>query len=324
MTNDFWNARPVLITGISGFLGAWLARTLVDRKAHVVGLDQDPAGALALHPDLEEQVTVVPGNVCSVDDVARALDQSGARTCFHLAGQSIIDPNGRSPLTTFETNVAGTWATLEAVRRAGDRIEGTVVASSNHVYGEHADSPFDEEFPLHGTNPYAASKVCADAVSRCFAATYQLPVVVARNTNTYGGADPHDSHIVTASILSILRGRAPQIFSDGTPVKSYLYVKDTISGYLTLGQHASREDVRGRAFNLCTDAPISVLDLVWTIIRAAGVDNLEPDVHGSSGQPAEQEFLSNKRAKAVLGWVPEYSVEDGIRETFGWYQARHQ
>jgi nucleoside-diphosphate-sugar epimerase len=75
---------------------------------------------------------------------------------------------------------------------------------------------------------------------------------------------------------------------------------------------------------LCTDAPISVLDLVWTIIRAAGVDNLEPDVHGSSGQPAEQEFLSNKRAKAVLGWVPEYSVEDGIRETFGWYQARHQ
>ena len=74
MTNDFWNARPVLITGISGFLGAWLARTLVDRKAQVVGLDQDPAGALALHPDLVEQVTVVPGNVCSVDDVARALD----------------------------------------------------------------------------------------------------------------------------------------------------------------------------------------------------------------------------------------------------------
>ena len=99
MTSDFWNGRPVLITGISGFLGAWLARTLVDRKAHVVGLDQEPVGALALHTDLEAQVTVVPGNVCSVDDVARALDQSGARTCFHLAGQSIIDPNGRSPFS---------------------------------------------------------------------------------------------------------------------------------------------------------------------------------------------------------------------------------
>ena len=321
MTGDFWRDRRVLITGVGGFLGAWLARTLLDRGARVFGFDRAAQGALALHEDLERQVPVITGDVRSVDDVERALDESGARTCFHLAGQSMIDSAGRSPLETFESNVAGTWATLEAVRKAA-RLDGTVVASSNHVYGEHAEFPFHEEFPLNGTSPYAASKVCADVVARSFADTYEMPVTVARNTNTYGGADPHTSHIVTASVLSILHGERPRVHSDGTPVKSYLYVKDTISGYLALGERAAEPDVRGRGFNLCTDIPISVLDLVRTVIWVAGAEGVTPEVLGTSGPPSEREFLSNGRAKAVLGWAPEYSVEAGIRETFEWYQAR--
>ena len=197
MTGEFWRDRPVLITGASGFLGAWLARMLVERGARVTGFDRSAQGALALHEDLERKVPVITGDVQSVAEVTGALESSGAKTCFHLAGQSMIDSAGRSPLETFETNVTGTWATLEAVRRVA-RVEGTVVASSNHVYGEHLEFPFHEGFPLNGTSPYAASKVCADVVARSFADTFEMPVTVARNTNTYGGADPHTSHIVTA------------------------------------------------------------------------------------------------------------------------------
>lgn len=321
MADTVWRDRTVLVTGISGFLGAWLAKTLVERGATVFGLDKAAGGALELHQGLAGRVTVIEGDITSLEDVERALKASEADSCFHLAGHSMVDPESRSPLTTFEANTRGTWVVLEAARRFG-RLARIMVASSNHVYGHQQATPSSEDAPLNGASPYAASKACTDLIARCFAATYHMPIAIARNTNTYGGADPHHTHIVTSSILSLLQGCPPVIQSDGTPHKSYLYVEDTIAAYLRLGERADAAGVRGEAFNICMDTPVSVHELVDTLIRVSGVSGIAPKIAGEPGRWHEREFLSNRKAKAVLGWAPHYSLEAGLRKTFEWYRQR--
>ena len=321
MADAAWQGRTALITGISGFLGAWLAEALVERGAAVFGFDKVAGGALELHDGLAGRVNIITGDITSLEDAERALKASSADTCFHLAGHSMVDPESRSPVATFEANARGTWIVLEAARRFG-RLSRIMVASSNHIYGHQETAPSAEDAPLNGVNPYAASKACTDLIARCFAETYRMPIAIARNTNTYGGADPHQTHIVTASILSLLQGQPPVIQSDGSPVKSYLYVRDTIEGYLRLGARADAPDVRGQPVNLSMDAPVSVKELVETLIRVSGVQGLPPKILGTAGAWTEREWLSNARAKAVLGWTPHYSLEAGLRETFEWYRTR--
>jgi len=319
VTAGFWADRTVLITGVSGFIGAWLARTLVERGARVTGLDTTATGALQFHEGLDGQVDVAVGSITSLPDVTRALERFRPEVCFHLAGASMVDRSIAAPMATFEVNTLGTWVVLEAVRQVGSRPR-LVAASSNHVYGNHETFPYCEDFALDGPSPYAASKACADIVARSYAATYDLPIAVARLTNSYGGADPHVTHIVTASIISVLRGEAPVLLSDGSPLKSYLYVRDTVAGLVRLAEMADRPEVRGRAFNLAMDEPITVLDLVRTIVKVSGAQGLTVVPQGTPGAFHEREFLSNGRAKTILAWRPEYALEDGLRETIAWYR----
>ncbi len=185
------------------------------------------------------------------------------------------------------------------------------------MYGEQERAPFDESFALNGSDPYAASKACTDIIARCFAATYGLPIGIARTANIFGPADPHLDHIVPGTLLAILRGERPEIRSDGSPAKGYLFVQDIVSAYLLLGERAADEDVRGRAFNFHPDEPISVLDLVRLMLNVAGRPDLEPNVRAVS-KNREYVHLANERAKRVLDWAPRYSLEDGLRETLGW------
>lgn len=314
-----WTGKTVLITGVGGFIGAWLAEALLARGARVTGFDQTAPGALLLHEGLNENVEVALGSITSPEDAQRAFDRFQPEVCFHLAGASMVDRSIASPVATFEVNALGTWVILEAARQAASTAS-IVVASSNHVYGNHETFPYSEDYALNGPTPYAASKACADIVARSYAATYGLPIGVARLTNSYGGADPHLTHIVTATILAVLRGDPPVIHSDGSPLKSYLYVKDTIAGLIRLAETASSSAVRGRAFNLCTDEPVRVLDLVQTIIDVSGVTELRPRVLARPGDSHDREFLSNERAKAILGWHPAFTLEAGVREAVAWYR----
>ncbi len=322
MSDAFWANRRVLITGIQGFIGAWLARALADRGARVVGYDRADRGALDLHPGLREQVALVLGDLTDQPALERVLAEHQIQTAYHLAAQSNISVARGSPVPAFESNIRGSWTFLDACRCYG-QCETIAVASSNTVYGEQERAPFTEDFALNASNPYAASKACTDILARCYAATYGLPVAIARATNTYGGADPNVDRIVPGTILKLLRGEAPEIRSDGSPRKGYLYVKDTVEAYRILGERAAAPDVRGRAFNFHPDQPTSVLELVQAMVRVAGRPDLQPRVLGAPGK-YEYEFLSSERAKRVLGWTPRYSLEDGLRETFEWYRARAQ
>jgi CDP-glucose 4,6-dehydratase len=313
----FWEGRRVLVTGANGFIAAWLVETLLDSGAEVVGYDRAIGpGALDLHPGLRDRIEMVQGDLTDQPKIEKTLAEHGIQSLYHLAGQSSISISSRSPIPAFESNIRGTWCVLDAARAYG-QLDSIAVASSLTAYGDQDSSPFDESFPLNGNDPYAASKACTDIIARCYAATYGMPVVAARTANIFGPADPHLDHIIPGTLLSLLRGERPVIRSDGSPSKGYLHVSDVVQGYVLLGERAAGVDVRGRAFNIHPDEPISVLDLVNLMIKVADRPDLEPLVTRQSNN-REHVWLANERSKRILGWRQEMSLEDGLRDTFNW------
>jgi len=318
--HGFWRGRRVLVTGATGFVGSWLTAALVHAGAEVVALVRDrPARTLFDLFDLPGRVTIVSGAVENLPVVERVLNEYEVEACFHLAAQAIVGAAPRSPLSTFETNVRGTWTVLEACRRVSGPSR-VVVASSDKAYGEQPSLPYTEQSPLEGRFPYDASKACADVIARSYAVTYDLPVAVARCANIYGGGDLNFSRLVPGTIRSALRGEPPAIRSDGTPVRDYLYVEDAVEAYLLLGEQTNAPGVRGEAFNFGTAEPVSVLTLVREILERADIPRLEPRVLGSATHELSRQFLSSARAEARLGWRPRVARPEGLRRAVTWYR----
>src|SRR4029077_12105427 len=153
-------------------------------------------------------------------------------TVFHLAAQAIVGIANRAPLSTFETNIRGTWLTLEACRHLG--VQRVVVAASDKVYGSHEVLPFDEELALRPRHPYEVSKAATDLIARSYWSTFELPVAVTRFANLYGGGDLNLSRLVPEAIVPPLPARAPVIRSDGSPERDFLYVEDAAAAYVAI------------------------------------------------------------------------------------------
>ena len=232
----FWRDRPVLVTGATGLVGGWLVRRLVEARADVVCLVRDQVPTSELYRShLVDRVRVVAGDLCDQALLERALGEYEIDTVFHLAAQTIVTIANRNPVSTFESNIRGTWTLLEAARRS-PRVRQIVVASSDKAYGDQEILPYDENTPLQGRHPYDVSKSCADLIAHTYAHTYGLPVGITRCGNFFGGGDLNWNRIVPGTIRSILRGERPVIRSDGLFVRDYFYVEDGAHAYLTLAE----------------------------------------------------------------------------------------
>ena len=222
----FWRNRPVLVTGATGLVGGWLVERLLGHGADLVCLLRDsvPSSHL-IRSGLLSKVKSANGDVRDQATLERVLGEYEVDTVFHLAAQTLVGVANRNPVSTFETNIAGTWAVLEACRRS-PLVKQIVLASSDKAYGEQLDLPYTESAPLHGSHPYDVSKSAADLIAQAYATTYSLPVAVTRCGNFYGGGDLNWSRIVPGTIRSVLRGERPIIRSDGKYVRDYIYVQD--------------------------------------------------------------------------------------------------
>jgi CDP-glucose 4,6-dehydratase len=317
--DSFWNNRNSFVTGATGFVGAHVARMLVEQGARVVCLQRDNVRANSLDLfDLRRRVTVVNGSVEDYALMERVVVEYEIEAVFHLAAQAIVGAANRSPLSTFEANIRGTYSLLEACRR-NETVKRVVVASSDKAYGSHDQLPYREDDPLLGLFPYDASKACADIIARSFAHTYKTPVAVSRFANIYGPGDTNLSRIIPGTIVSVLRDEAPVIRSDGTPVREFVYVDDVARGYLLLAEKI--EEVAGEAFNFGAGEPVQMLGLVKRIIRLAG-KNLEPRVmlQRKIEREIDAQYLSADKAEARLGWRAEVSLDEGLQRTIDWYR----
>lgn len=318
---NFWLDRPTFVTGATGLVGGWLVRRLVDAGADVVCLVRDwvPQSELA-RSGVIEQVKVVRGDVRDQTVLERALGEYEIDTVIHLAAQTIVTIANRNPVSTWETNVQGTWALLEACRRT-PTVKQIVMASSDKAYGDHDNLPYDEDTPLRGRHPYDASKSCSDLISQAYAVSYGLPVVVTRCGNFYGGGDLNWNRIVPGTIRSVLRGRRPIIRSDGEYVRDYFYVEDGAAAYMLLAERLSQDPkLAGRAFNFSNETQVTVIEMANKILRLMK-SGLEPDIHNQATNEIRHQYLSAARARQELGWQPLFTLDEGLRRTIEWYQT---
>jgi CDP-glucose 4,6-dehydratase len=318
--NSFWRDRSVFVTGGTGLLGSWLVKRLIDAGSNVVCLVRDwvPQSELVRSRQIE-LVNIVRGDIVDRDLIERTLGEYEVEVVFHLAAQTIVGIANRNPVSTFSANIEGTWNLLEACRRS-PKVSSIVVASSDKAYGEQEHLPYNETMPLQGRHPYDVSKSCADLIAQTYAESYKLPVAITRCGNFYGGGDLNWNRVVPGTIRSIIRGERPIVRSDGNFVRDYFYIEDGAAAYMLLAERlASDSKLIGQAFNFSNESQVSVLEMVDLILRKMNC-SLRPEVLNQASNEIRHQFLSAERARTVLNWKPQFTLESGLDRTLAWYQ----
>ena len=315
-----WQDRTVFVTGATGLVGGWLVRDLVNAGADVVCLVRDHVPqSMLLSEGLIGKVRLVHGDLCDQPLLERALGEYEIHSVIHLAAQTIVGVANRNPVSTFESNIQGTWTLLEAVRRSST-VRSVVLASSDKAYGDQPTVPYSEDMPLQGRHPYDVSKSCADLLAGCYAQTFDLPLCITRCGNVYGGGDLNFNRIVPGTIRSVLLGEHPIIRSDGTYVRDYFYVEDAAEAYLLLAYSMATKGLRGGVFNFSNEEPLTVLEIVQRILTLMSRTDLTPVIRNEATHEIREQYLSAAKARQVLGWQPIYPLDTGLQRTVAWYQ----
>lgn len=318
--NGFWRDKNVFVTGCTGFLGSYLAKSLVESGARVTGLVRDHVPQSNLYQgDGMGRIMLVYGALEDYALLERILSEYEIDTVFHVGAQAIVGVANRNPLSTFEANVRGTWNVLEACRRTST-VRRIVVASSDKAYGDQEVLPYDESMPLTGKHPYDVSKSCTDLIAQTYNKTYGLPVCVTRCGNLFGGGDLNFNRIIPQTIRSVLKGEAPVIRSDGTYIRDYFYVEDAVNAYLMLAERMEALNLSGEAFNFSNEIQLSVLDLVHKILGIMGSD-LKPIILNEGSNEIRHQYLSARKAREILDWKPLYQLDEALLKTISWYRG---
>ncbi|MDQ2087562.1 GDP-mannose 4,6-dehydratase [Herbivorax sp. ANBcel31] len=317
--NNFWKDRNVFITGCTGFLGSYLTKELVRQGANVVGLVRDCVPQSFLYQGNEyKKIKVINGKLGDISLLERVLGEYEIDTVFHVAAQAIVGVANRNPVSTFESNIKGTWNVLEAARRSA-LVKRIVVASSDKAYGEQKQLPYDENMSLHGQHPYDVSKSCTDLIAQAYFKTYGLPVCVTRCGNLYGGGDLNFNRIIPQTIRSVINKEAPVIRSDGTLIRDYFYVEDAVKAYILLAEKMEDFNIKGEAFNFSNEAQLTVKDIVSKILKAMD-SNIEMIILNEANNEIKHQYLSAEKARNILGWKPVFTIEEGLDLTIKWYE----
>lgn len=319
MYNDFWHDKNVFITGCTGLLGSWLTKSLVERGANVTGLIRDLVPKSNLNWNgFDQEINIVHGDIEDYFLLERTLNEYEIDTVFHLAAQTIVTIANRNPISTFESNIKGTWNILEACRRS-NLVDRVVFASSDKAYGNQEKLPYTEQAPLQGQHPYDVSKSCADLLCKSYHETYQLPVCVTRCGNFYGGGDLNFNRIIPGTIRSIIKNERPVIRSDGTMIRDYFYIEDGTEAYISLAENIVPKKLGGEAFNFSNETPLKVTEIVRTVLKVMDSD-LKPKILNETSNEIEAQYLSSKKANELLNWNSKYTLEEGLNKTIEWYK----
>ena len=322
MSCDFWRDRPVLVTGATGLVGGWLTRRLLDAGADVVCLVRDwvPQSEL-VRIRHAGRVKVVRGDMRDRELVERAIGEYEIDTVFHLAAQTIVGIANRNPISTFESNIQGTWnaaGSLPPLAR-GPIDRGGLFRQG--VWRAGRSCPTRKTRPLQGRHPYDVSKSCADLIAQSYAKTYELPVAITRCGNFYGGGDLNWNRIVPGTIRFGAARRAA-----GDPLRRPVRPRLLLRGRRRRGLHAAGRaaalpmpELRGKAFNFSNEIQVTVLELVNGFCGhgiGAGARGAQRG-HQRNPPPVSER---RTRAHACSNWAPLFTLEEGLERTIAWYR----
>lgn len=320
--NGQWSARPCLVTGGAGFVGSHLGEELVKRGARVYILDRWlPRNSYLALSGTTERTEFIRGDIRDLELVRVTLERFEIDTVFHLAAQPLVPMSNILPFETLSINALGTYAMLEAVRTAGC-VKRFVFASSGAYYGTTTTDRAiaEDEAPLSATNIYAPSKVAADIAVRCYARIYGLKAACCRFMNTYGPGDTNFSRIIPHAVRNLIL-QSPYDFGDrddGTTRLDFIHTSDMANAYITVASISTR----WRARRSISAAEIRSPPASWpgwsaacTTERSASRSFPPPP-----GNTPVIKYLDTGKAGRMLGWRPEMTLEQGVRDTIAWYR----
>jgi CDP-glucose 4,6-dehydratase len=332
--SDFWAQRRVLITGHTGFKGAWLSLWLQVLGAEVTGMAPGPP----TRPSLYELAAVAANmhehavDVRDAAEVRETLRQARPEIVLHLAAQPILRRSLRDPALTYEVNVMGTVNVLEAVRLEGSEVRAVVVVTSDKCYANPDDSStrFVEGDRLGGDDPYSSSKACAELVAaayrRSFFSTEDPPrVATARAGNVIGGGDWGQDRLL-ADIARAVQAGEPVRVRNPHAVRPWQHVLNPLSGYLRLAEELWRTDDAARAWNFGPREQ-DVRPVSWILQRLielwGGALRWEPD---EAAHPPEAGHLGldSSAAERGLGWRPAWDLEEALQRVVEWHEAHRR
>lgn len=314
-----WSGRRVLVTGAGGFIGSHVTERLVSLGARVRCFvrytSRADIGLLSfLPPEVFREIELVFGDLRDIDAVCRAV--TGCQTVFHLGALISIPYSYVHPREVVETNVLGTFNILEAVRACG--VERLIHTSTSEVYGTARRVPMDEEHPLQGQSPYSASKIGADRLAESYWRSFDVPVVTVRPFNTYG---PRQSaRAVIPTIITQALTRDEVRLGNLHPTRDFTFVTDVVAGCMAIAQ---AENVIGEEINLGSDSEISIGDLAHKIIAIIGrpVSVISEEVRRRpSLSEVKRLWADNRKAKQLVGWSPQVSLDEGLQRTIAWIE----
>lgn len=316
--SKYWKNKSVLITGHEGFVGSWLCKRLLECEARVIGIDKVSKRPISILNGLRNRFISIKGDITNLNLIKTVITKYNPQIIFHLAAETIVGECYKDPIRAFKSNIQGTWNILETAR--GKKfIESIIIASSDKAYGSHKKLPYRENIALKGDHPYDVSKSCADLICHTYFNTYSVPVCVTRCGNIFGPGDFHFSRIVPDAIRCALLNKSILIRSDGKFTRDYIYVEDIINGYMLLAQNIKKLKLGGEALNFSYGSPITVIELVKKIYKLA---NSKPKykILNEAKYEIKHQYLSSKKARRILGWRPNISLDKGLRETIKWYR----
>jgi dTDP-glucose 4,6-dehydratase len=311
-------AKTVLVTGAAGFIGSHLTERLV-RDGHAVRVlvrynGRDDRGHLDRLPrDVQDALEVHRGDLKDADAVRRAVD--GRAWIFHLGALIAIPYSYQNPYDVVQTNVLGTAHVLDACR-GNDALERVVLTSTSEVYGTARYVPIDEQHPLCGQSPYAATKIAADALGESYHRAFGLPATILRPFNTFG---PRQSaRAIIPTIISQALFRPVVRLGSLAPRRDLTYVKDTVSGFVAIAGCAA---ALGRVVNIGRGEDLTIGELVERIGRRLGraiAVETEPARLRPEASEVGRLLAGTRLAQDLFGWAPQYTLDRALDETIAW------
>ena len=324
MRPEAWRGSRVLVTGHTGFKGAWLALWLERLGASVAGLSLEPPTKPSLHALLGANASE-PVDVRDRRAVIARLGEAEPEVVFHLAARSLVRPAFADPLGTYEVNVLGTAHVLEAVRETPS-VRATVIVTSDKVYAPDPDGrPHAENAPLGGAEPYSSSKAGTELVADAYRSSYGLPLATARAGNVLGGGDWATDRVVPDVLRALEQGR-PVALRHPEAVRPWQHVLDPLHGYLLLAERLLADPQGAPAalnFGPEGEESCSVRELVERLSEGFGGKPGWRQDEGVQPVPETGELrLDASRARAELGWACVLDLDEVIAWTIAWHQAQ--
>ena len=330
MKLNFWSNRKVFITGIEGFVGSNLAKSLILKKAKVYGIRKDPKKESMLRLEkLDKKCKVYSGDINNKKLLKQIIEKNKIQVCFHLAAQPEVGVANENPLSTWDSNIRGTYNLLEVLRENKKYIKSIIIASSDKAYGNYPKKklPYDERYDLRPIYPYDVSKACADLISKSYASNvFNLPIVITRFSNIYGPGQLNFSAIFPDAIKSILTNKPFKPRSNGKDLRDYIFIKDIIDVYELISENLFKnKDLKGEVFNAGNNKPISVRDVLKIIYNHKNKQkqyNQILKLMKNKKTVGEINFqsMNYKKLNKFFKWKPKYNIHSSLEETFAWYE----